>query len=120
MVTSAFEFRILNSELYVSASLGFRDLFHASLMPSAGERRRQPQRQNFFGETKRNDPAAHREHVGIVVFARQPRCVQIVAECRANSLNFVGGDLLALAAAAQDDAARPAATALPTATQIGG
>ena len=78
-------------------------------MAAAGERCREPQRQDFVGEAERHDPAAHREDVGVVVFARQPGGIEIVAERGANARNLVGRDLLALAAAAENDAAfRPA------------
>ena len=78
-------------------------------MPAARERRRQPQGQDFVREPERDDPAAHREDVGVVVLARQPRRVEIVAERRADAGDFVRGDLLALPAAAEHDAAIGAA-----------
>jgi len=74
-------------------------------MPSALERRVEPQRENLVGESECDDAAAHREDVGIVVQARQPRRVEIVAERRADADDLVRRDLLALAAAAEDDAA---------------
>ena len=44
--------------------------------------------------------AAHREDVRVVVLPRQPRRVEIVAQRGADAGHLVGGDLLALAAAA--------------------
>ena len=49
------------------------------------------------------------EDVGVVVLARQPRRIQIVAQRRADTRDLVGGDLFALAAAAEHDAAIGAA-----------
>ena len=53
--------------------------------------------------------AAHRQHVGVVVLARHPRGVEVVAERGADAEHLVGGNLLALAAAADHDAAVGAA-----------
>ena len=44
------------------------------------------------------------EHVGVVVFPGEAGRVQIVAQRRPDAVHFVGRDLLALAAAAEDDA----------------
>src|SRR4051794_8080172 len=74
-------------------------------MASARERRLQPQLQDLVGERECDDPSAHREHVGVVVLARQPRGEQVVAECRTDARDLVRGNLLALAAAAENDAA---------------
>jgi 23S rRNA (cytosine1962-C5)-methyltransferase len=84
-------------------------LLDATLMAAAGEGRRQPHRQNLVGEAERDDAAAHREHVGVVVLARQASGEQIVAERGAHAAHLVGGNLLALAAAAEHDAAIGAA-----------
>jgi len=73
-------------------------------MPSALERRLEPDFQDLVRQTERDDAAAHREDVGVVVLARQPSGKKIVAEGRANAPHLVGGDLLALAASAEDDA----------------
>ena len=78
-------------------------------MAAAGERRRQPQRQDLVGEAEGDDAAAHREDVRIVVFSRQPRRIEIVAERGANAGDLVRGDLLPLSAAAEHDAALGAA-----------
>ena len=92
-----------------SLPLCCRDLIEAPLMASALERRVQPERQDLVGEAEGDDAAAHREDVGVVVLARQPRRVEIVAERGADARHLVGGDLLALAAAAEHDAAIGAA-----------
>ena len=60
---------------------------------------------DLVGEAGGDDPAAQREHVGVVVLARQPGRVEVVAERRADAGHLVGGDLLALAAPAEHDAA---------------
>ena len=86
-----------------SSSLG--DLIEALLMAAAFERRLEPQLENLVGQAERDDASAHREDVGVVVLARQARRVEIVAERRADAAHLVGGDLLALAAAAEHDAA---------------
>ena len=78
-------------------------------MPAAGERRREPQRQDFVRQSEGHDPAAHREDVGVVVLARQARGIEIVAERRADAGDLVRRDLLPLSAAAEDDAAIGAA-----------
>ena len=85
--------------------LRFADLIDAPLVAAAFERRLEPQRDNLVREPERDDPAAHREDVGIVVLARQARGVEIVAERGADAGDLVGGDLLALPAAAEHDAA---------------
>ena len=69
----------------------------------------EPERQDFVGQAEGDDAAAHREDVGVVVLAREPRGVEVVAERGADAGDFVGGDLLALAAAAEHDAAVGAA-----------
>ena len=74
-------------------------------MAAAVERRLEPEPQNFVGQAGGDDAPAHRQDVGIVVLARQPRRVQIVAERGANAGHLIGGDLLALSAATEYDAA---------------
>lgn len=86
-------------------SLNRGDLLDPPLMASALERRRQPKRQDFFGEAKTDDAAAQGEDVGIIVLTRHPRGIQIVAERRPDAGYFVGGNLLALTAPAEHDAA---------------
>jgi len=73
-------------------------------MPPAQKRRRQPERDDFIGELQGYDAAAERQHVRVVVLARQARRVDIVAESRADAGDLVRGHLLALSAAAHHDA----------------
>src|SRR4029450_8041355 len=79
------------------------------LVAAASETGFQPQRHDFIGKAEGDDAPAHREDVGVVVLARQPRGIEIVAQRGANPAAFVCGDLLALAAAADDDTAIGAA-----------
>lgn len=65
----------------------------------------QPKRDDFVGESERDDAAAHGKDVGVVVLSRHPRRIQIVAQRGANATHFIRGDLLSLAAAAEDDSA---------------
>ena len=74
-------------------------------MPSAFKRCVQPQRQNLVGEAERDDAAPHREDICVVMLARQPGRVEIVAERGANAPHLVRCDLFALSAATKDDAA---------------
>ena len=85
--------------------LGGADLIDAPLMPAAFKRRLDPQRHDFIGEAEGDDAPAHRQDVGVVVLARQPGSVEIVAQSRAHARHLVRGDLLALTASADDDAA---------------
>ena len=61
--------------------------------------------EDFVRQAEGDDAAAHREDVRVVVLARQPRGEQVVAERGANAGDLVGGNLFALAAAAEHDAA---------------
>src|SRR5690349_14729163 len=92
-----------------TATFNLHDLVHAPLMAAALEDAAEPQRDDLLGEPEADDASAKRQHVCVVVLARQPRGVQIVAQRRAHPRDLVGGDLLALAAAADDDAAIGAA-----------
>ena len=74
-------------------------------MPPAFERRVEPQREDLVREAEGDDAAAHREDVGVIVLARQPRRIEIVAQRGAHACDLVGRDLLALPAAAEDDTA---------------
>src|SRR5437867_2792433 len=74
-------------------------------MPSALERGGHPDGEDFVSEAERDDAAADREDVRIVVRAREAGGVQVVAQRRASPCDLVGGDLLALTAAADHDAA---------------
>ena len=87
------------------STFGFADLIDASLMAPAQKRRVQPECQNLVSEAECDDAAAHREDVGVVVLSRQPGGVQIVAQRGAHPADFIGGDLFALPAAAEHDAA---------------
>ena len=74
-------------------------------MPSAFERRREPERHDFIGEPERDDPAAHRKHVRIVMQPGKACGMEIVAQRRTHAWHFVGGYLLALATASEHDPA---------------
>jgi hypothetical protein len=73
------------------------------------EGRGQPGAGDLLGQARADDPRAHRQHVGVVVGSGQARGVQAVAQASAHTGHLVGGELLALAAAAQHDAALGAA-----------
>src|SRR5438128_2336388 len=75
--------------------LCLRDLVDPALMPSAVERRREPEREDLVGQAEGDDPAAHGEHVGVVVLAREARRIQVVAERGADAAHLVGRYLLA-------------------------
>src|SRR5436853_5901242 len=83
--------------------LHFRNLIEAPLMASAFERRLEPYLQDFVGKSERDDPPAHREDVCVVVLTRETGGIQIVTQRGANARHLVRGDLLALAASAEDD-----------------
>jgi hypothetical protein len=85
------------------------NLIEPALVPSTLEGGLQPQRENLVGEPEGDDAPAHRQDVRVVVLARQARRVEIVAQRRAHTGDLVGGDLFALAAPADDDAAIGAA-----------
>ena len=74
-------------------------------MASAFERRLEPHFQDFVGKSEGHDPPAHGEDVRVVVLARQPGRIEIVAKRGADARHLVGGDLLTLAASAEDDTA---------------
>src|SRR5207253_1720209 len=75
-----------------SSFLRIGDLIDPALVPSALERRRQPQREDFVGESEGDDASAHREDVRVVVLAGEPRCIEIVAERRADARHLVRGN----------------------------
>ncbi len=52
-----------------------------------------------------DDAPAHGQHVGVVVLPAHAGGVQVVAQRGAHAVDLVGGDLLALPGAAEDDAA---------------
>ena len=74
-------------------------------MAPARERRDEPELDDLVGERGGDDAAADRQDVGVVVLARHPRTIQVVAEGGANPVDLVGRDLFPLAAPADDDAA---------------
>src|SRR4051812_38516154 len=82
-----------------------RDLIDAPLMPSTGERGVEPEREDVVRQPEGDDASAHGEHVGVVVLAGKARRIKIVAEGGPHSGHLVGGNLLALPAAAEHDAA---------------
>ena len=61
-------------------------------------------RQDLLGEADADDPRPDRQHVGVVVGPRQSGGVQVVAERGTHAPDLVGRQLLALPAAADDDA----------------
>ena len=80
------------------------DLVEAALVTSAFVRGGEPEPEDLVGQGRGDDPATDREHVGVVVLAAHAGEVQVVAEGGAHAPHLVGGDLLALAAASEDDA----------------
>src|ERR1051326_285749 len=95
----------LQREGVSTAPFYLHDLVDAALMASAFELRVQPQRHDLLGETEGDDAAADGEDVGVVVLARHARGIKIVAQRGADAAHLAGGDLFALPAAADDDAA---------------
>ncbi len=73
-------------------------------MTTAFEGGRQPELENFVSETGGDDAATHRQHVGVIVLPGEPGGIEVVAQRGAHAGNLVRGDLLALPAAAEDDA----------------
>ena len=55
------------------------NLIQPPLMTSTLEDRTQPERHDLVGQARRDDAAADREDVGVVVFARHSRGIEIVA-----------------------------------------
>src|SRR5438876_4238842 len=74
-------------------------------MAPSFEGRAEPEGDDLVGELERDDAPAHGEDVRVVVLARHPRRVEIVALAGVRAAHLVGGDLLALPAPADDDAA---------------
>src|SRR5436305_82272 len=91
----------------ILSKMGFElvDLVDPPDMATAGELGAEPHAQDLVGQPEGNNPAAHRQHVGIVVLAGQAGGVQVVAQRGPHSLDLVGCYLLALPATAQHDAA---------------
>ena len=74
-------------------------------MTAAGKGGGQPDGDDLVRQAKGHDPATHGEHVRVVVLAREPRRIEIVAERGADPGHLVRRDLFALAAATEDDPA---------------
>src|SRR3989442_1614655 len=73
------------------APLARRDLLQPPLVTSTLERRPEPNSDDLIGEPEPDDPSPHREDVGVVVLAGEPRRIEIVAQRRANPDDLVGG-----------------------------
>ncbi len=84
-------------------------------MTAALETGRQECCEDLLGKTDADDPGAHTEHVGIVVRTRKPCREQVVAQCGAHAVHLVGGQLLALSTAPDDNADLRMAVAYRTA-----
>ena len=80
-------------------------------MAAAFELGGEEQCQDLLGQAGADHSAADTEHVGVVVLARHAGGVQVVAQRSAHAAHLVGGQLLALAAAADDDAVQRLAVA---------
>src|SRR5579871_1388900 len=81
------------------------DLCDAARMPPARKRGHQPNLHDFERQFLGNHSLSDRDNVGVVVFAREPRRLEIPAERAANSAHLVRHDRFAVARAAQHDAA---------------
>src|SRR5215216_18963 len=87
------------------SSLDLGDLLEPSLVTSALERRIEPELEDLPRQLHGHDAASHREHVRVVVAARQVREVQVVAERGPGTLDLVGGKVLPLSRPAEYDPA---------------
>ncbi len=81
------------------------DLIDPALVAPAFEGGLEPKCQNLVRQAERDNAPAHREDIRVVVLARQAGRIEIVTECGADAGHFVGGDLFALSAAAEQDTA---------------
>src|SRR6478735_8912182 len=61
---------------------------------------------DLLGDLVRREPRSDRDDLRVVVLTRQARQFRAVGECRPDAGHLVGGDLLPVAGAAQDDAER--------------
>src|SRR3546814_4079474 len=86
-------------------ALEVADLGETPLVAVALEGGGQPQREDLAGQAGGDDAAAHRQHVRVVVLAAEAGRVEVVAERSSHAPHLVGRDLLALARAAEHDAA---------------
>ena len=80
------------------------DLVDAARVAAALERRGHERLDARQRHLAADDPRAHRQHVGVVVLAAEPCGDRIGRLHAADAADLVGNDLLAGAAAAQDDA----------------
>src|SRR6185295_2920081 len=79
------------------------DLFDATLMAAAGEFRSQKRFHDVHSLVVLERSSREREHVGVIVFARQSRSGGITDQRRADTRHFVGSDGHADSGAANDD-----------------
>ncbi len=80
------------------------DLVDAALMAAAFELGGGERGDDRFGEAGADHPAAHRQHVGVVVQASHAGRVEAVAQRSTNTADLVRSELFTLAAAAEHDA----------------
>src|ERR1035437_1260741 len=74
-------------------------------MPSALKERFQPNPDNLESGFKAHHPLAERKHIRVVVLPAQPRGVRIPAERAPDAFDAIGDHRLAVARAAQNNAA---------------
>src|SRR4051794_5225801 len=80
------------------------ELFEPGGVAASLEFRLEPELEDLVGDARRgDDPPAHGQDVGVVVDAREPGGEQVVAQRGACPPHLVGGQLLALSAAAEHD-----------------
>ena len=85
-------------------ALNVGQLRDTALVAATLERGRKERGHDLFGKTDTNDTRTHRQDVRVVVAARHARGVQAIAQCGTDSSHLVGGQLLALPAATENDA----------------
>ncbi len=83
--------------------LYLRNLVDAALMAATLERRVEKDPDDLLGELGSDDTRADRQHVRVVVLAGHARRIEVVAERGPHTVDLVGRDLLALAAAPEHD-----------------
>src|SRR3954449_10607272 len=80
------------------------ELFETGGMAASLEFGLEPELEDLVGDARRGDDApTHGQDVGVVVDPRQPGREQVVAQRGACPAHLVGGQLLALSAAAEHD-----------------
>src|SRR5262245_2275529 len=84
--------RTVLGEFLVVVLLERGDLADTSLMAAAGERRIEESADDFQSPIPRCDPGAECKDVGVVVFARQARGIEIGNRRRAYACDLVGRD----------------------------